>query len=414
MSSINKFDGVKPQKKIIKCDNLIAVTLGCMLMLAALSRGFFELYTDKSLAYAIQVAFIVFWFTAAMARNWITFSIQSVRVNFFLGLALFTASISSVLTYLLTQFIGSFFYFGVFIVVASFLYIGGAMQLGKNGLSVIYCIAVAVVALVLVAVAQQFGFYAELPGMSWVYGGGIRPSSLTGSMLHYPIIVSSLALVLFDIGSRYKLKSFLFIASLTFIAIITTFSRSGFLIFSCAFVFIVLRFRKAIILPLLFVTSLIISGLLSLFYFNADLAEGYMDRVVNMASMQDEGNLGRVDSWDTAIKRISKGPVFISTETGVHTNATVNFGFMESGIVSESSVLLLVLNFGLITAFMVYATLLHYVFESHLSNISRASILGVLLQSFFYQSLEVLPFVFAITIILIVGKLPLVKSRQVD
>jgi hypothetical protein len=402
-----KYDCAQPvmPPPMIRSEYLFFKLLGSLILLAAMSRGLFELVFDKTTAYVVQLILFFSWIFLAKMREWFVVSIRFPMEAKLIFISLIIALISSICTLMISGFWGSFFYFGIFAVICVLLYSGILFSVGCNGVVVATNVAITVIGLVLIGILQQFGYLGDLPGYSWAYGGAIRPPSLTGSMLHYPIIVSVLALILIDIGLRFNKKWSLVLGALSMFSILTTFSRSGMVIIIGALAYVVLRIRRDLVMPLILIFFVFIIGLFVLNEIIPEIAGNYIDRVVNIGSMEDEGNLGRVDSWSAAISSVLHGPVLVSAETGFHTNATINFGLTNAGITSESSLLLLALNFGVLTALLIYSAMFLFGIDSGLSVVTRGGVIGVMIQSLFYQSLEVLPFVFSVALLISSGRL---------
>ena len=82
--------------------------------------------------------------------------------------------------------------------------------------------------LVFFAALQQFGGYTSLPSTdSASVPGEIRPSSVTGSYLHYPLIMPILAAFLLQLYMYERKRSLLVISIVDLLFTVLSLSRSG-------------------------------------------------------------------------------------------------------------------------------------------------------------------------------------------
>lgn len=372
--------------------------IGLILFLTAFSRGLFEVFLPKTLAYVIQLSAIFSWMFFAYLQRWVYVSIEKRSGLGFFVFALIPACLSSILTVFISGNLGGPFYFFIFLIIIAVFCSGLVFRLSAGASAVLMMMSISIVILVLVAILQQVGFFPELPGISW-YGGVIRPSSLTGSMLHYPIIISIMSLVLLNAALCGWGRIYGVIAGIGILAVFVSFSRSGILIILVALAWLGARvINKRILLVLAGLAFVAVLGFLIARSINDELADSYIGRVTEILDFKEAANEGRFGTWSQAIEIFSKGPILVSNETGEYTNATANFNMTQELFVGESTFFTLLLNFGVITAVIFYCGLIRMLVNLKLTILGTGILLAVIVQSFVYQSFEVLPFVFVVAL----------------
>lgn len=386
-------------------DSLFATSVGGLLLLLSFSRGAFELVVDKTTAYALQLMFIVIWFIWAWFRGWIVKDFMPKSGLIALSVSIVAAFVSTVATTLTTQQFGAIFYFVIYTMICALLCIPRFFNRGRFVSSIVYSVAFSVVSLEVVATFQQLGFLGELPGGSDVYQNFTRPPSLTGSMLHYPIIAALGSILVLDHALRCSDKRMLFISTVCAIGVLASYSRSGILILVVALLWVGFRFSdRKNIGTLLVLITLTILGFGVTAYFSSELVIGYFDRAFTMFDMSDNGNASRLETWLQALSIITSGPIWFSDTAGFYTNATANFNLSSELFVAESSLLLFFLNFGVISGLLFYLSFFLFQRSCKLSIAGFGALIAVMVQSLVYQSFEVLPFVFIFSMTLALAR----------
>jgi hypothetical protein len=109
--------------------------------------------------------------------------------------------------------------------------------------------------------------------------------------------------------------------------------------------------------------------------------------------MQSDGNDGRAEAWEKAKSLVMPVNVIAGTYFGLVTNSAQDAVKEEFGIV-ESSVLQQILNIGLMGAIFYYGVLISVTKLASRESLISLCVWAALFQTFFYQSIEVIPFVF--------------------
>jgi O-antigen ligase len=248
-----------------------------------------------------------------------------------------------------------------------------------------------------VGVAQQQSvFPLDLPGATYGFDN-LRVPALTGSYLHYPLFVGVIAsLCAIKYLTNKKLLSAVFCAVLTW-CIFSALSRSGMLIilgtFGFAFIKEPLRFlskhAKLIIAALVASAAVLVLGGAS----ENSVVSVSTQRMTGATDLQSDGNDGRTEAWDKAVALARPINVIAGSYFGLVTNSASDEIKTEYGIV-ESSVLQQILNIGLVGTIFYFSLLISI--TRLMSGESRLSacVWAALFQTLFYQSVEVIPFIF--------------------
>lgn len=365
--------------------------MGFFLLLAVLlSRGVLENAVGKNAAYAVQLGVIVaFTFLLLVAggprprtgRTWI---LPVAYVFVLVALISAWASLS----------IQGIDYFWQYLLV-TFFYVATLVVYSLIDFDVMRRIAVGPVlallglALVGVAFAQQYGGFTSLPGGDLgTFGSLLRPASLTGSFLHYPIAASLIVFLLLGIGEQRRKRIYWLVAAIVALGVVTSLSRSGMVIL------LVGLFCGVALIPTLSrrfraVCALFLGGSVLLFFLPAG---PLLDRFTSIFDAGGSGNTIRIEVWTSVIDLWAASPILVGSHTGQFTNVTSNTsGF--GGQVAESGVLQMLVSFGVIGLVAYYALMV-----GTLSALRRqppwfiAGAIGGIAQSAVYQSIEVLPF----------------------
>ena len=180
-----------------------------------------------------------------------------------------------------------------------------------------------------------------------------------------------------------------------FIALLLAYGRSGYLILGLTlFFFQVLEMRKqhAIsarqghrkVLALLVIAAVaIIVGL------SPDVRE----RATSILDLQERGNSDRIDAWSLGASMTIGCGAVISTCTGTIGNTAAAFNDSDPQVV-ESGLLQQAVNFGVFATFAFYVVLFGLFRACSSSHtVLRALVLACMIESFVYQSIEVIPFI---------------------
>ncbi len=249
--------------------------------------------------------------------------------------------------------------------------------------------------LFLVATLEQLKVLG-MPGYSFL-GPLIRPASLTGSFLHYPILMALFAYITLQWYQLSKDKFYLLSGIVFALAPIVVISRSGafIVLFTVCIgwlVSLVKGEKRAIWLSLL-----LCAGVVALLLSQAGKSDSFIERLLTRIAMagnlESAGNSGRVHSWIEAIRMWCSTNLIFGEFTGAITNSTKNL-FPGKSDVAESGVLQQLVNFGLLGLVLFYALLLHvYTHIGSHHRLLRHVYLAALTQTLFYQSIEVVPFI---------------------
>ncbi|MBV4422913.1 O-antigen ligase family protein [Clostridium tyrobutyricum] len=244
-----------------------------------------------------------------------------------------------------------------------------------------------------VAFAQEFlGKFAFLPGSTL---GLARPQSLTGSYLHYPIILVLLGFILIQCYASEKRIIYGIFGIISFVMCILSFSRSaafillgGLCVLILTGIYKVIK-TKRIKLKNFYMSLMFIAIVLAFFYCNQNSI--YVARIFSALNANSEGNTQRIVIWQNAITLFKNTNIFIGSYTGMFTNSTANFGGQST--VAESGLLQQLLNFGLLGALLYYLLFIRIKRNINKNHVwLKVALIASILESFIYQSIEVLPF----------------------
>jgi hypothetical protein len=379
---------------------MLATIVYLLAVVLCSTRGLLEFAIGKNAAYLVQVGGIVvllMWYVSPSALS-SYFRREGMGAFWLVAGLIFSIILSIVITLAQTGEIGaSYLFLFVFTIFIYFYSISNyKKRFIRPGVAYAGLVLVAFIQGAVAFAQQRSAFPIELPG--WTYGfDNLRSPSLTGSYLHYPLfvaLVASLCGVDYLVSKR-KLSA---IACLVLGAcIFSALSRSGMLIilstFGFAFIREPLRFlskhAKLIIVALLASGAMVVLG-----GANGDgvLTTG-TQRVTGATNLDSDGNDGRTEAWDKARSLASPINVIAGSYFGLVTNAASDAVKQQYGIV-ESSLLQQILNIGVLGSIFYFGMLISI--TKLVSQQSKLSICvwAALFQTLFYQSIEVIPFVF--------------------
>ncbi|MBU3629313.1 O-antigen ligase [Polynucleobacter sp. AP-Reno-20A-A9] len=371
--------------------NINSILIGLSLIIASI-RGFFETIVEKDDAYVLQLLLLVFPLLI-VTRNKILLSIYDFRKGSLLIISISSIIIISVInTYFINGEFGSptIFIFLFIFLLNYLIWIIINRNININ-LDILYSITIFnAILLIFVALLQQLNLnFIDMPGGTTPFEF-IRPQSLTGSFLHYPLIISISSLIFLDKYLKCKKLIFCVAYFISFAAVIFSLSRSGmFITILGSLLLYFSNFRILIrnkVLNFLIIFSCII-------IYNT---EPIYDRLINATNIDSTGNDTRVSIWFGVLNKLQFSDLFIGSYFGLVSNSyRGNFDFGYS--VPESSVLLLILNIGFIGCILTYI----FFGSNYTSLKSKNAIscyIALITSTFFYQSIEVIPFIVFFTL----------------
>ncbi len=424
-----------------KSVTVLLLIFAVLLLFCIYSRGFFALIDlSKNTGYIFSVLSFVIIIAFAVISYWKRkrpiITADFLQPLFFIFIAVLSALITAIKYQV---WIESFSYvFILFFIYWSFVWIS-SFEFVYDTVPRILFQAVFVMSLVLFVAAlwEQSPWFPVstldvtntdrlvtkgFPGHSSIYGTIVRPASLTGSMLHYPIIIPLFGAIILRFGNRWrKIAGVIF-----FLAPLLTFSRSGILIvLVSAFLFLIYRGSSRFIVwlkktDLKFILRKLIpvfAGVIAsafciiLLYLLLPPFGNFFNIIgERLTDLKAQGNISRYIVWSEMLNRYFKTNLIIGEMTGFYTNITGNiFGldrmhafYGKYGPSPESSFMEVLTGFGFLGAAVFYGTFIGVfcrLFFKQKEHFLGFVFLAAVIQSLFYQSIEVLPFMFALGLI---------------
>ena len=391
---------VRPRAAYVRMFGVITV----IAVLVMSSRGIMEIGLGKAIAYIGQFAMWSFLMVCCLlSRSTRTRRIAPIAL-FFLMAFIISCIASAIITVEVMGTIYGYVYAAVFLYIAlvmAFYIVFDVPLMEGRGLLTAYSVAGGV--LVFFGIAQQLQLIV-LPGDAFF--SVVRPSSLTGSYLHYPLLVAICAFVMLEAYRCFKERRYLVYAIIMMFAIAGSMSRSGAMIvffglgLSFILYFIDQKTRVQQYLGIVGASALPILVIAFVIFSQQSL---YVERIVSALDVNAAGNSGRIGSWAQAFQIFLDGPIIFGDHAGLVTNITRNLTNAET-VIAESGFLQHLANVGLLGCVTFYS-LFYFIFrEIHREHIwLRALIVACALQSFVFQSIEVFPF------IAMLGLLPIIS-----
>lgn len=359
-------------------------------LLTTVSRGVLELTIGKNGAYAVQFAVVVLFTVLLLVfgrprrrggTGWVLGTAYA-----FLAIALISAWFSLQINGIdySAIYVGvTLFYVGLLTVYVVFDF--GVMRRIMVGPS----LAATGFLLVGVAFIQQYGGYDKLPGGDYgTFGSVLRPASLTGSFLHYPIVCAVIAFVLIGIGAQTKRPIYVVFGAIAMLGVAVSLSRSGILILGVGLVAaMVLAGRIGAMLKIA-MSIAAVAAVSSLLFPIGPL----IDRTLSIFNSDGAGDATRIHIWAATIDKWLASPIVVGSHTGEYSNITANLAGIAGGV-TESGLLQLLVSFGVLGMVAYYLLML-----GTISALPKAPpwfvavALACIVQSAVYQSIEVLPF----------------------
>ncbi len=369
--------------------------LSAFFFIVALSRGGLEILTSKNISYLIQgVTSIAFFSYLVFYYSKIASSLLE-KVTKLIFCILFSMVISFPFVHEL-----AILSFSVVMFFTCFVFLSSLSSSRIIPIQSIYFLGFLVCFTVLWAWGQQIGI-VQISEDSTFIAGFIRPSSITGSYLHYPLILV-LTFFIFLQFCTYK-KIFILFAVITLAGLISSFSRSGILILVVGLFFYVAKNKKIIhnTISFGFVLAIIAA---CVYLFDLEFFDNLYQRYLTASSLESEGNSERFESWTFAIKDFADGFILFGNKFGLYGNVSGNLLGSHYGVV-ESGVLELMLSLGLIGTYY-YFRLMYYAYTKISKNHLwlKSAYFGSALQVLFYQSIEVLPFIVLMALVPLLSK----------
>ncbi len=389
-----------------------------ILLFIIFSRGLFEFLTgSKQAAFLVQFisTLAVLIFSAVISG----FSIKNIKGAFFYFFISFTAVVvvSSIITLVRFGFVYEIAFYSAVMLYLFFIFSFFSMVSSREIIwidRIAYSVLITGIILLAFALFETSIELTKFPGEAMslgLHGNLYRPASFTGSYLHFPIIMPLFGAIVLRFIRQKRLKIF----GLIFLIVpFLYFSRSGMVIsvfaligFLSATLFKTIR-NKAnlkIIIPSL--SAILIAAIIILFIH--PLRSYIVSMIDRVLIINDKGNLTRYSIWSSAFLAFSKTHYFFGEYTGFSSNIINNFfnnGSMRipssvGGLVLESGFLELLVSYGLLGTIIYYGGMILAI----ASNIKRGEMLlsltmaGAVIQTLFYQSVEILPFIFCFSII---------------
>jgi len=377
-------------------------------MFASSSRGLLQLVMGKNMAYYTQAASVALFTLMVLAwgRSTARSSLASKVAYGFLTVCAISAALTvgtghwtAVAPYLVVTA------FYVFVIVA----LGTRRYAEAERIAFGPVIAALSSALMAGALAQSVFGANILPGADTAsLNGDVRPSSITGAFLHYPITLALVSFILLGLYVQTKVKAYAALGAASATMVILSFSRSGVLLLVAGVIAAaLLSSRKVHALAL--ASTIIAVGCL----FGPDLARlPYVQRALSAFDLSEGGNAGRVDVWESTLSLWSNTNLFFGEWTGYLSNVTNNADGVTGGV-AESGFLQQLASFGLVGAIAYYALLIIAVRSCVRCPVwYRAGMIAAIAESLVYQSIEVFPFVVMFAVVPFIANSQSMRSSQ--
>lgn len=379
-------------------------TLFFMALAGATCRGVFEILVGKTAAYALQVVLVGLFVAAILINGRPARARNFGRSAVLWWVFLLTALLSMFASLNATGIDYSAVYVGVMVLFMSLMLMLGQIDYSFSKTERIGpAVLIVTTALMSVALLQQFTGLSTFPGSDrGTFGAAaLRPSSLTGSFLHYPITLALLAFALLGIWSVRRRWVYLLAAVAAMVCVVVSYSRSGIVLVGVGLLMaVLLSHRTSARVRLIAIMGT--GGLLALMTLPIG---GYVDRFLSIFDTQGAGNSTRISAWESVLQLWFDSPLLIGVHTGQYSNVTNNFSADGAAGVTESGLLQILVSFGVLGVIGFYGMLTITVVATPSSSPwYRAGMIAAMVQSLFYQSTEVLPFMATFALIPLIAK----------
>lgn len=261
--------------------------------------------------------------------------------------------------------------------------------------------------LFLAASLQQLGYMEFSEDSDSTIGSVIRPSSLTGSYLHYPIVMALIFFICCERCAKGRFNGQFVIASVFLVAVAASFSRSGMFIVLAGFgIWIIFHYKyRSIPIVLGFVCLFVFAiATENIFVDKGGIISEFVSRYLLAVDLGSAGNEERAAAWMLGIEAWIKGAVVLGSQFGLFNNISGNLGGKHVGVV-ESGVL------EMLTAMGAIGTALYYGMWVRIGSLIspahkwlRAGFIAALLEGLFYQSIEIIPFIVTLSLFPVFSK----------
>ena len=354
------------------------------------SRGLFENAIGKGPAYVLQAGLwtiMVAVVTLHSRQRPTRYLAPSLTLTFLFGAV---AVVSSYLTLASQGFSGAIIAALINVYLLLLFVVGqGIRPEDLSARSMLYCMAFTGLLLTAVGVLQLANIF-ELPGRSW-----FRPPSLTGSYLHFPLLEAAIGAYCVQGAVTLRMRWLYLVAVACFVGVVISGGRSGALIvFITALIYVVIRFFE---LPGLQKVNFALGigtivGVLSVAIAIAYESSEALQHIGRLGDLQDTGNAERVETWTWIYDNWSSTNLWLGEYAGLVGNITGNLTDTPTRV-AESGVLEQIMNFGVIGFLLFYSVMLMSFWSIERSSlVLRSALIAALVQSSFYQSTEVFPF----------------------
>lgn len=365
------------------------------------SRGLIEFVVGKQIAYIVQ-AVAAFVLVYSLRRRAVVVPGTRRSGNYVAVYAIVLSGlVSSFLTvgrWNMDSAATPLLYVATFTGLSLLLCLGADADRLSDAIRVVAPVAIVVVVLQIVtATAQQNFGWQLLSGTDYgTFGDRARPSGLTGSFLHYPLVLAVLGIIIFGAWVRQRSTLLLVATALVLYGILTSYSRSGMMILVLTIVIAVLTGPT--------VATRVVSGLglvfVSAFVLLAFSGNPVLDRALSSIDLDAAGNGVRLRQWVGGVTSWFDSTLFFGSYTGLVTNISRNFGDASWFGVVESSLLQQLLNLGIVGTIATYWLLVSVARAvPRRDTWIRAGVTACILQTLIYQSIEVLPYIALLAII---------------
>jgi hypothetical protein len=364
------------------------------------TRGVLEFAIGKNAAYLVQVGGIVLLLAGYVSPAALSAYFRregTVSLWLLVGLG-FSIVVSILITLAQTGTLGaSYFFLFVFTVFVYFYSVSNyKRRFIRPRLAYAGVIGVALLQAAVGFAQQRSVFPLDLPGATYGFDN-LRVPGLTGSYLHYPLFVAVVASLCGADYLRSKRPGSALACIVLTACIFSALSRSGMLIilgtFGFAFLREPLRFlarhARLLITAALVSTAMIVLGGAS---GHGVMGEG-AQRMAGATNLQSDGNDARTEAWDKAVSLALPVNAIAGSYFGLVTNSASDELKEQYGIV-ESSLLQQVLNIGVLGSIFYFGLLISLTKLVSRESRLTSCIWAALFQTLFYQSIEVIPFVF--------------------
>lgn len=354
------------------------------------TRGVFEVAAGKIVGYGTQFALWTL-FTLSLLLFF-----QAKKTRYFRYSVVFTcifaasALISAIMTLERDGFIFGIVASLINIYILYLFVVGCGFEIhALSARSMLVVLAFAGIGMTAVALLQLAGI-ATLPGQSM-----FRPPSTTGSYLHFPLLVTILAGCLVQ-GAISLRRPLYFVAALfCIVGLAVSGSRSGAVVllgtigFYSMMQFFRLSWRLRVRFLLGWCLCVTISALVIAALYNESDS---LQRIAQFGSVQERGNISRLETWRWVMDHWLETQFVFGEYAGQVGNAVGNLSDSDQKV-AESGVLQQLINFGVFGLVSFYMTLFAaYPSLSKNHLMLRSLYISAMIQTCFYQSTEVFPY----------------------